>query len=316
MKNWFLLSTTFLLILLQSCNSSSNKQKIVIFHAGSLGYPFKHLIEHYTLENPDVEIISEAAGSLASARKITELNRKADIIALADYHLIDQLLIPQYTSYNIHFANNSIGLAYTKASKYQDIIHADNWLSILEKPDVKIGASDPDADPCGYRTRMILKLTEKKFNTQQLTERLFTAQKYHQRPKETDLIALLESRTIDYLFLYESVAIQHGLNFMALPDSLNLSKSALNDWYAMAEVSVRGSSEGSRITLKGEAITYGISVLNDAPSPEAAYAFLQWMLHPEKGIKIMQQHGFSAIYPPKVTFTNNLPEQLKTIIQP
>lgn len=310
----------FLLLLivtvLQSCNTHSDKQKIIIFHAGSLGYPFKALTEHYERENPHISIISEAAGSLATARKITELNRKADIIALADYHIIDQLLIPDYTTYNIHFANNSIGLAFTSSSRYHDQINSENWLSILEKPDVKIGASDPDADPCGYRTRMILKLTEKMFQTGDLTEKIFTASKYHQRPKETDLIALLESRTIDYLFLYESVASQHRLKFLAFPDSLNLSNAQLNNWYANAEVTVRGSKEGSRITLSGESITYGISVLKDAPNQEASYDFLRWMLHPEKGIKILQENGLRAVYPPVVTFTNDLPEQIKTIIQP
>jgi molybdate/tungstate transport system substrate-binding protein len=37
------------------------------------------------------------------------------------------------------------------------------------------------------------------------------------RPKEVDLVALIESNAIDYMFQYKSVAIQHGLKYIELP---------------------------------------------------------------------------------------------------
>ena len=48
------------------------------------------------------------------------------------------------------------------------------------------------------------------------------------RPKETDLLALLEAGEIDYLFIYRSVAGQHGLKMILLDDEINLKSSALN----------------------------------------------------------------------------------------
>jgi molybdate/tungstate transport system substrate-binding protein len=36
------------------------------------------------------------------------------------------------------------------------------------------------------------------------------------RPKEVDLVALISSGVIDYMFQYRSVAIQHGFPFLEL----------------------------------------------------------------------------------------------------
>lgn len=310
-KNFWLL---FLLgMILVSCTHQNQGKELVIFHAGSLSYPMKSLIEGFNKEYPEIRIVNEAAGSLETARKITELNRKADIIALADYQIIDQLLIPKYTNFNIHFATNSIGIAYKEKSYNADIINVNNWSEVLLDEDVRFGASDPNADPCGYRTRMLMLLEEKLSGDTLLSSSLFTSKRYHQRPKETDLIALLETGTVDYIFLYESVSEQHGLMFLPLPDSINLSDPALNDWYAEATMAVRGSSEGSQILMAAEAITYGLTLLNDAPNKENAIVFLRWLLHNEKGLAQMRSNGFEALYPPRLSFTGDYPVSLTNI---
>jgi molybdate/tungstate transport system substrate-binding protein len=310
MKNKIvLLLLLFSVLWITQCSPAKQKEKVIIFHAGSLSYPLKALIEAFNTEHPDIEIISEAAGSLATARKVTELKRKADILALADYQIVDRLLIPDYANFNIHFASNSIGLAYTEHSHYAETINPENWLEILKKPEVKIGASDPDADPCGYRTRMLLQLAEKTESQENLIDELFTPQKLHQRPKETDLIALLETKTIDYIFLYESVSRQHGLKFLALSDSVNLSQPTLNKWYKNAALIVRGSEEGSKIQLEGEAIVYGLTVLKDAPNKTNAYFFLQWMLNPDKGLKTIRDAGLTPVIPLVITHSEPLEKE-------
>jgi molybdate/tungstate transport system substrate-binding protein len=314
MKNKIvLLLIMFSALWFTQCSPAKQKEKVIIFHAGSLSYPLKALIEAFNAEYPDIEITTEAAGSLATVRKVTELKRKADILALADYQIVDRLLIPDYANFNIHFASNSIGLAYTENSLYAENISPENWFEILKKPEVKIGASDPDADPCGYRTRMLLQLAEKTESQENLIDELFTPQKLHQRPKETDLIALLETKTIDYIFLYESVSRQHGLKFLVLSDSVNLSQPTLNNWYKNASLSVRGSEEGSKIQLEGEAIVYGLTVLKDAPNKSNAYFFLQWMLNPEKGLKTIREAGLTPITPLVITHTEPLEKEIQQI---
>ncbi len=113
-------------------NNSVNKQKeIIIFHAGSLSVPFKQLAREYEKRNPGTKILMEPAGSLVCARKITELKKPCDIIASADYLVINELIVPEYASWSIRFATNEIVIAFQEKSKYSSEIDSSNWMDIL-----------------------------------------------------------------------------------------------------------------------------------------------------------------------------------------
>src|SRR5512139_181281 len=150
MRNTILLLVMTMLPI-TGCNSGK-EQNIIIFHAGSLSVPVKKISKAFEKANPGVRVLPEAAGSVQCARKITELHKPCDIMLSADYSVIDNLLIPEYASWNIRFASNEIVIAYRPESAYSSIFREDNWPDILLKDDVIIGRADPDADPCGYRT--------------------------------------------------------------------------------------------------------------------------------------------------------------------
>ncbi len=299
-----------LLVLLAACNSPE-KQQVLVFHAGSLSYPIREMAKAFMDENPDMRIVSEAAGSVHSVRKITDLNRRADIMGSADYQLINSMLIPNYTTSNMLFATNSMVLAFKDHSQFAHEINADNWIDVLDRPGVRVGSSDPNADPCGYRTRLLLQLAGKLYGHNELASGLLSGVNHYQRPKETDLLALLETNTIDYLFIYESVAVQHRLEYVKFSDSINLSKPELDNWYRQAQLDIRGSTHNETITVYGEAIVYGICILQDAPNPDAAVKFLEWVLDPVKGGEILKSSGQQPISPALVYGYDKLPASLK-----
>jgi molybdate/tungstate transport system substrate-binding protein len=80
---------------------------------------------------PDIDIQREAGGSTKMARMISELGKPADIMASADFKVIDKTLIPAKAQWNIRFATNQLVLCYTDKSRYADEINADNWYEIL-----------------------------------------------------------------------------------------------------------------------------------------------------------------------------------------
>jgi molybdate/tungstate transport system substrate-binding protein len=180
--------------------------RLVVFHAGSLAVPFRQIVAAFNREYPDVKVVCEAAGSRACARKISDLNRPCDVLASADYSVIDTLLIPDHAEWNIKFAANEMAIVYHDGSRRADQIDQDNWYEILLKENVAFGRSDPNADPCGYRSVLVAKLAEKQYGVPGLAERLLKKDRRYIRPKETDLLALLEMNEIDYIFLYRSVA--------------------------------------------------------------------------------------------------------------
>ncbi|MDK2977908.1 MAG: molybdate/tungstate transport system substrate-binding protein [Bacteroidales bacterium] len=308
MKNIWIAALAF--IFLFSCNPKDKPEELIIFHAGSLSVPFKQMKEKFEKENPGVKIFLESAGSVKCARKITDLNKPCDIMASADYKIIDQLLIPEYAQWNIQFATNEMAIVYHDASKYSAEINEDNWYEILLRDDVFFGHSDPNSDPCGYRAILTTQLAEKFYNSPGLTEQIISKNHEYIRPKEVDLLALLESNTIDYLFLYRSVAEQHGLKYVVLPDSINLKNPDLNEFYKNAKVDIVGKEPGSTITQTGKAMVYGITILNDAPNPKLAQQFIEFVLAEDKGVKIMEDNGQPSILKTNEQYKNSMPENL------
>ncbi|MCX5771406.1 MAG: extracellular solute-binding protein [Candidatus Hydrogenedentes bacterium] len=290
--------------------------ELVVFHAGSLSVPMQEIAGAFMKEHPGVRVLREAAGSRESARKISELQRPCDILASADYAVIDSLLIPEFADWNIRFAGNEMAIVYRGESRHAGELTAENWFKVLLSDDVAFGRSDPNSDPCGYRTILTLKLAETYYRQPGLAARFLEKDTRYIRPKETDLLALLETGNVDYVFLYRSVAIQHGLKWLPLPDSINLKTPALADRYAAASVELTGKEPGTVVTQKGEAMVYGVTIPKNAPNPAAAEAFLEFLLSKDKGQAIMEKQGQPSVVPSPATNYNLIPERLKPYALP
>ena len=284
---------------------------LIIYHAGSLSMPFKEIAGEFNKLYPDVKVLMESAGSVASARKITDLNRPCDILASSDYGVIDNMLIPKYADWNIKFVSNELSIVYQESSRLATRINSKNWCDILMNKEVAFGRSDPNADPCGYRTLLSLELAEKFYQKPGFAKRILDKDKNYIRPKEVDLVALLESGSIDYAFLYRSVAIQHNLKYITLPDEINLKNMGLVAQYATATTEINGEKPGQKKTVKGEPMIYSVTMLRDAPNKPAAIAFLQFLLSSDKGMKIMEKNGQPSVIPMATENYDKLPAELK-----
>jgi len=303
-----------LILFLYGCGNK--KEELIIFHAGSLSVPFRNLSEEFERRNPGINVLLEPAGSLVCARKITELKKPCDIIASADYFVINELLIPGYACWSIRFATNEMVLAYHDKSKMAGDITSDNWYDIISSDKVIYSRANPDADPGGYRTVFVFKLAEKYYSVKGLTERLMNKDVNYIRPKEVDLIALLESNALDYVFIYKSVAMQHKLSYVKLPPEINLAVPAFNELYKTVSLEVAGGSAGSKIIVTGEYINYSAAVLNNAQHPETAIDFLEFLLSPE-GMEMFRKSGQDPIIPFSTEQPELIPEKLlKYLTQP
>ncbi len=289
---------------------------LTIFHAGSLSIPMRMMTDIFEAEHPRVKVYLEAAGSRLCARKICELGRKCDLFASADYTVIDQLLIPEFATWNIPLVTNEMVLAYHNASRYSDQINSDNWYRILQRDDVVYGRSDPDSDPCGYRSVLAIQLAEQFYEQPGLTATLLAKDREAIRPRETHLLALLEVGQIDYLFIYRSVAWQHGLEILSLPPEIDLGAPEHEAFYATASVEILGRKPGTTITKRGQAMLYGVTIPTDPPHPVLAEAFLHFLLDPEGGLRILAEQGQASAVPTPTTTWSQLPPQLRRYALP
>jgi len=308
----FLFSMLMALLILPLDSESqtpADERELIIFHAGSLSVPLKQIAREYEKKNPGTKILLESAGSLVCARKVTELKKPCDILASSDYFVIDELLIPDYTSWGIRFATNEIVIAFTEKSKYYKEITQVNWMEILQREDVLYSRSDPDSDPCGYRTVFTFMLAEKYYKMAGLTEKMTLKNKEYIRPKEVDLVALMESNVIDYMFQYKSVALQHNLKYIELPKEINLSDPTMSNIYSAVSTDVAGNKPGIRMQVTGDYINYSVTIINNAPQKEDAINFLEFMLSPE-GQEIYRKNGQQPIIPFSTEQSDKLPPKL------
>ena len=189
-----------------------------------------------------------------------------------------------------------MAIVFTPQSRYASEITPENWYEILLRDDVFYGRSDPNADPCGYRTLLMLQLAQKHYRLPDgkapfLLENFVKKDTRFIRPKEVDLLSLLESHAVDYIFLYRSLAQQHQLNFLELPGEINLGEEAFAGLYATASVRIRGSAPGDSIDIKGTPMIYSLTIPHNAENPRLAAKFVAFVLDSAGGQKILRSMG-------------------------
>jgi molybdate/tungstate transport system substrate-binding protein len=310
---------TSLVLTFSLASQAVAKEKVIIFIAGSLTVPFAEMEKAFEAKYPDLDVMLEPGGSTKMARMISELNKPADIMASADFTVIDKVLIPAKADWNIRFASNQMVLCYTDKSRFANEVNADNWYEILSRPGVVWGHSDPNLDPCGYRSLMVLQLAEKYYQKPGLYDRLIANRpKENIRPKSVELVSLLKTGNMDYAWEYLSVAVQHDLKYVKLPDKINLGNYQDDAFYAQAKVKVTGNQPGTWITQTGISCTYGVTMVRDCPNPKGAVLFLQYLLDPDGGLKILKDMGQPPFIPcrvPTEKMKNQLPAELQKLVE-
>ncbi|HET7564958.1 MAG TPA: extracellular solute-binding protein [Gemmatimonadaceae bacterium] len=251
---------------------------LIAYNAGSLARPLRAALDSFATPR-GITIEQENAGSLETARKLTDLHKIPDIIALADYEVFPELLIPSQLTWYVQFARNRMVLAYTDKSRFANEINGDNWWRILQRPGVQVGRSDPNLDPNGYRTLLTMQLAARYYKQPQLYDRLLAAAPPRNvRPKEVDLVGLLQAGELDYIWSYESVAQGANLEYVTLPEQIDMGNPADSAFYAQATTRVQGKSVGDTLVVHGQPIVYGISIPTHALHRALAEQFLAWML--------------------------------------
>jgi len=287
---------------------------LAVYHAGSLAVPFQDMGTEFNKIHPNVEIRRDSGGSRSEIRKVTELGKIADILASADYALIPDMMYPEFADWYVIFAYNRMVLCYTDQSKFGDEINKDNWYEVLDRDGVVYGHSDPDLDPCGYRTELVWQLAEEHYSKPGLYDSLQIddIHKNVVRPKGVDLIALLESGDLDYAFEYLSVAKQRSLKYVELPEEIDLSSVEFKDFYARAKVEVTGKEPGTTKTLTGAPIVYGITIPRNASRPDLAVEFLKFLLDKD-GRAVMERNYQSPVVPAVASDKSKLPAELRDL---
>ena len=334
------------------CGGGNDGGTIRVLYAGSLILPFAEIEKQFEALHPEIDINGEAHGSIQVLRHVSDIHEMADVLISADSQLIPLLLYSStdpdsgepYGSWRIDFATNEMAIAYTEQSRYADEITSDDWYDIITRPDVRLGIADPRFDANGYRALMMLKLAEEPYGKPTLFFDAFDGQftspvtvedegqqavihvpeiletksgaRVVMRAYSVQLLPLLESGEIDYAIEYLSVVEQHGLQYVTLPPEVNLGDESLGNLYGKVRVDLDYQRFATvKPSFVGQVITYSLTIPSNAGNPEAAAAFVSFLLGPE-GRKIMDQYHQLMFATPRCDNLDAVPEELRGLCTP
>ena len=233
--------------------------------------------------------------------------------------MIDKILRPRFADFTIRFATNEIALVHMEHSRHTEEISAESWPQVLLRPDVRLGFVDPDLAPIGYRTLLVWKLAEQALGPKKVGPDLAgrlrrRVAEEHVAPHEGELLQLLQTRAIDYAFVYRSTAEEHNMKMVRLPAEYNLGSTASAETYARASVLVRTKSGAAPQQLRGEPTTYGVTIPKD-PLDAAGAAFFVEQLLGKPGQQALERKGFVPLRPAKCAERSRLPARLKKLVE-
>jgi molybdate/tungstate transport system substrate-binding protein len=281
---------------------------LVVYGAGTLANPFSQIITAFKEKNPGITVNSHFGASGDDVKDITQLGQPVDVLGVADYSLSPSEMFSvsgkSYASWYIGLVSNQITFAYTAKSKGASQLTSSNWYKILAEPGVKIGRSNPAADPSGYQILQALQLANGYYHDASLSASVLkNSPSATEAETETSLLAALQSGQIDYLAIYRSDALQNRLKYIALPAQINLSDASLSKTYATVTV------QGPKGRVTGKPIIYGLTIPSNAPNSTLAEQFVAFVLGPQ-GQAIMKANGFVVISPALASSASAIPSSL------
>ena len=281
----------------QGLNSVPASSTLLVDAAGTLQVPFNAIADN--LIRPQYPTLSYNyifEGSRLAANEITQANKSFDIFASADYRIIPNQLIPNYASWYIIFASNSMAILYTNHSRYESEIAQKNWYQIITRPGVIVGVSDKETDPSGYNAIFMLKLAGLQYyhNSTYLYDQIYHTKNAAKElvivPTETYLDAQLETGAVDYVLSYSSEAISHKLQYIDPGPQVNLSNLTLADWYAKVNATVNGKH------VSGAPILYDVTIPSNSPDRSMSISFIKALFSP-MGQQILRTSGLTPLNP-------------------
>ncbi|MEF8757618.1 MAG: extracellular solute-binding protein [Halobacteriales archaeon] len=258
---------------LGGCSALGGSNPVSILAAGSLQNAFTGALPAET--DHDVEV--EAYGSARVARMVAEEQRDPDVVALADTTLFGPLLDADW--YGV-FATNAMALAYNPdTSGGRAIQDADQWYEPLVAGRARLGRSDPELDPLGYRTLFTLDLAADHYGEPGLADAIIDDDQVY---PETQVVAQFETGSIDAAFVYENMAVERDYPFVDLPAAIDLSDPDRTDAYAAATYDLPDGP-----AVRGGPIEYGATRRRDSAAATDVYETMV-----ESAADYLEPHGF------------------------
>lgn len=290
-----------------------------------------YVAESTTLENAftnstgTIMTPPKSAGSLLLAQQISQGNPVSVFISVARPAVQPLYLGNESSGWAIAFASDQMALAYSNGSlqnsaansiltAYNSAVASNtteawySFFSIISSGSVKIGISNPNADPAGYRAWIVLEAASQAYahNSTFFGHRIISNNGNITGASAADLVGPLETGQIQFLFIYKSAATAHKLNYLQLPDEVNLGNPKYSQFYS------KFSYKLSKGVQTGALIALYITVPADSTDTADSLQFVVFVV--KNSPTLLSPFGLVPMTPARLYNSTTIPEPLQELV--
>ena len=152
----------------QTSPQPKQSASVQVLYAGSLGSVLEKTVGPEFEKSSGFTFQGEGQGSLGAAKMIFDGLRSPDVFISADAAVNDKVLMKpekKLTDWYVTFASSAMVLGFNPNSKFKGLFEQVQagkltWYEALKTPGLKLGRTDPNLDPKGYRTLFLFHLAE------------------------------------------------------------------------------------------------------------------------------------------------------------
>jgi molybdate/tungstate transport system substrate-binding protein len=233
-----------------------------VFYAGSLTNVNENLVGPVFAAATGYTYQGKSAGSLAIANQIKGRIATPDVVEFADPTVNATLMGSangNYVSWFFTYARSELVIGFDPRSKYAKAFqqvqkHQLPWYRALLQHGLRLGRTDPNLDPKGYRALFMAGLAQHLYHLKNFKRTVFGAD-------------------LDAGVFYLSEVRDLGIPYISLPAQVNLGASNLSKLYATQQFT---TDKGVKIT--GAPILYTITIPSTVKDVDGAQAFIRFVL--------------------------------------
>jgi molybdate/tungstate transport system substrate-binding protein len=297
--------------------SATTLRPLITFNADAYTAEVQALLNGFTSASGVPVAPTHSAGSFALARQIASGSQVDVFVPVALSAAAPSNLGSLSSNWAIGFASDQIVIAYSNATlsvpAAMSVIGAhqqaaksnatSDWnaaFAALSSGTVKIGISDPNADPAGLRGWLALEAAGSLYAGEQsaYTAPLLQAKANVTGSAAANMVAPLQAGQFQFLFTYRSAAIAQHLGYLQLDHRVNLGDQRLAASYALLTYRLASG------LAKGAPIILCMTVPTNAPHASEAMQFVQYLA--KSSGPVVSAYGLQPFTPP-LLYNNTAP---------
>jgi molybdate/tungstate transport system substrate-binding protein len=265
-----------------------------------------------------------SAGSTALAAQLKAGSPDSVFVSVSKQALESSLMGNRSSGWGIAFVNDQMSIGYASSSGqpsgFQAILNdyttasatnsSSAWNSFftdLTSGSVKVGISNPNTDPAGYRAWLVLEAAGQSFdgNRSYFTDRMLQAKANVTGASAAMLVAPLQAGQIQFLFMYKSAAISHGLTAMLLPRHIDLGDTTLGSYYSQFTYTTSAGVQ------KGGPVLLFVTVPNNSTETTQALNFVVYIIQHSS---TMSSYGLVVLSPALLYNSTDVPAPIANLL--